>query len=236
MERHQDMAKEKIILCWSGGKDSSMSLYELRRSGDYEVVTLLTTLTEPYDRISMHGVRRVLLEEQAAAVGLPLEKIFISTGASNTEYEEKMKTALLRFKSEGITKVAFGDIFLEDLRAYREANLAKVGMSGVFPIWKRETTELSKSFIAAGFKAVLTCVDTQKLDSMYAGRLFNSRLMDDLPPAVDPCGENGEFHSFVYDGPIFKKEVEWVPGERVLRDNRFCFFDLRPLKESVQYA
>ncbi len=217
--------KEKIILCWSGGKDSAMALYEILNSPAYTVVALLTTLTDTYDRISMHGVRRSLLEKQVDAIGIPLHKIFISKQSSNTEYESKMEAACLYFKNQGVNTVAFGDIFLEDLREYREKNLAKLGMKGLFPIWKRDTTELIRSFIQRGFKAVLTCIDPKSLDSSFVGRSIDEGLIHDLPSRVDPCGENGEFHSFVYDGPIFHEEVKFSLGDKVLRDS-FWFCDL----------
>jgi len=219
---------EKVLFTWSGGKDSAMALYELQNDSAYEVSALLTTVTEKYDRVSMHGVRRILLEEQSESLGLPLEKIFISEKSSNEEYEAKMKEKLTFFKNQRILSVVFGDIFLGDLRKYREENLAKIGMKTVFPIWKRDTTELANKFIDSGFKAVITCVDTNVLDKTFAGRIFDKQFLSDLPPSVDHCGENGEFHSFVFEGPIFKKKISFKIGETVLRDNRFCFCDLIP--------
>ena len=217
---------KKALFAWSSGKDSAMALHELRSSGRYEVSALLSVITEGYDRISMHGVRRILLERQAESLGLSLEKIFISQNSSDKEYEEKMRKVLLNYKEKGVLDVVFGDIFLEDLRKYREDNLARVGMSGVFPIWKRDTAELANTFIDLGFKAVVTCVDTKVLDGSFAGRVFDKRFLQDLPTGVDPCGENGEFHSFVYGGPIFKDEVSLDKGDIVLRDNRFSYCDL----------
>jgi uncharacterized protein (TIGR00290 family) len=217
---------EKILLSWSGGKDSAYSLFELKRKSSFEIVALLTTVTEDYDRVSMHGVRRVLLEQQAESLGVPLEIVWISKNASNQEYESKMQTLLERYRNVGVSTVAFGDIFLEDLRKYRESNLAKIGMKGLFPLWKRDTTEMARSFIAQGFRAVITCVDTQALEAKYVGRSFDEALLRDLPAAIDRCGENGEFHSFVYDGPIFRKKINHALGEVTLRDNRFCFCDL----------
>ena len=222
------MPKEKIVLCWSGGKDSCFSLYELKKTNEYEVVALLTTVTRDYERISMHGVRNQLLEEQARALGLPLEKVTISKGADNQEYETKMGSVLTEFKSRGVSSVAFGDIFLEDLRKYREGNLAKIGMNGVFPIWKRDSTELGRSFIKAGFRAVIACVDSKQLNASFAGRIYDEQFLADLPPSADPCGENGEFHSFVFDGPIFKNPVAFSKGEIVFKDERFYFCDLIP--------
>lgn len=220
--------KEKVLLVWSGGKDSAMALYELMSTGSYEVSALITTITEDFDRVSMHGVRRILLEQQAHSIGLPLERIYISKDTSNHEYEEKMKEKLLFYKEKGILSVAFGDIFLEDIRIYREENLSKIGMKGLFPLWKRDTNELSRRFINLGFKAVITCVDSHVLDRSFVGRPYDERFLKDLPPGVDPCGENGEFHSFVYDGLIFRKRIPFKLGEVVLRESRFYFCDLIP--------
>ncbi len=222
------IAMEKALFAWSGGKDSAMALYELRKSGYCEVAALLSVITEGFDRISMHGVRRVLLERQAELLDLPLEKIYISKKSSNEEYEEKMREILLRFKSNGVTSVVFGDIFLEDLRKYREENLTKIKMNGNFPIWKRDTTELADTFINLGFKAVITCVDSKVLDKSFVGRIFDRQFLHDLPSNVDPCGENGEFHSFVCDGPIFKNEILFDFGKIILRKNRFFYCDLLP--------
>lgn len=219
------MAK-KVLFVWSGGKDSAMALYELQKSCNYEVSALLTTITEKYDRISMHGVRSILLEEQAESLGLPLEKIFISENSSNEEYEAKTKEKLTFYKKKGVFSVVFGDIFLEDLRKYREDNLSKVGMDGIFPVWKVDTTELANKFIDSGFKAVITCVDSNVLDKSFAGRIFDRQFLSDLPSNVDPCGENGEFHTFVFDGPVFQKKISFKIGETVLRENRFYFCDL----------
>jgi uncharacterized protein (TIGR00290 family) len=219
---------ERILLSWSGGKDSAMALYELQITRAYDTSALLTTVTEDYDRISMHGVRRILLEQQAHSLGFPLETVNITKSASNDEYEAKMRTKLMEQQSRGVSSVAFGDIFLEDLRKYREENLSKIGMKGIFPIWKRETTELANTFIDLGFKAIITCVDSKVLDKTFAGRIFDEQFLADLPSSVDPCGENGEFHSFVYDGPTFRKEIAFTVGEVVLRDSRFYFCDLIP--------
>ena len=217
---------EKVLFAWSGGKDSAMALYEAQKSEKYDVAALLTTVTQDYDRISMHGVRRALLEEQAALLGIPLETILISKHSSNEEYEAKMKEALVRYKKEDIVSVVFGDIFLEDLKKYREDNLAKIGLKGVFPIWKRDTRELAAAFIDLGFKAIITCVDSKSLDKSFAGRVFDNQFLSDLPNGIDPCGENGEFHSFVYDGPIFSRGIIFEKGQVVLRNNRFYYCDL----------
>ena len=218
----------KAIMSWSGGKDSSMALYYAQKSGGLKIVALLTTVTEGYDRISMHGVRRILLEQQAAQIGIPLEKVYITQKASNEEWEAKMRSILLHWKGQGAESVVIGDIFLEDLKRYREEKLSEVDMSGIFPIWKRNTTELAHTFIDLGFKAVITCVDSKILPQQFAGRPFDLQFLSDLPQGVDPCGENGEFHTFVYDGPIFRAPVSCKTGEVILRDNRFYFCDLIP--------
>lgn len=221
---------EKVLFCWSGGKDSALAFYELTKSKDYEVVSLLTTITADYDRISMHGVRRALLEQQARNLGVPICEISISRNCANEEYESKMVKALSKFKEEGISSVVFGDIFLEDLRRYRELNLSKLGMKGIFPIWGRNTTELSRSLATLGFQAITTCVDTRKLDKKFAGRIIDAQFLAELPPGVDPCGENGEYHSFVFDMPNFKSRIAFIPGEKVLRDSFFYFCDLLPVE------
>ena len=220
---------EKVLFSWSGGKDSAMALYELQMAHSYEISALLTVVTEDYDRISMHGVRRILLERQADSLGYPLEKILISKNASNEEYESKMRNVLVKYRETGVSSVVFGDIFLEDVRRYREDRLAKIGMKGIFPLWKRDTTKLANTFINLGFKAIVTCVDSNVLDKRFVGRVYNKQFLRELPPNVDPCGENGEFHSFVYDGPIFRRKISFVIGDIVLRDNRFYFCDLIPI-------
>jgi uncharacterized protein (TIGR00290 family) len=219
---------ESVLVSWSGGKDCAMALYEILKNQNYQISALLTTVTEDYDRISMHGVRRILLEQQAASLGFPLEKVFISKDASNEEYESNMGQVLAKYKEAGITSVVFGDIFLEDLRAYREDKLATLDMRGIFPIWKRDTQELAHSLIALGFKAIATCVDTNTLGKQFVGRMIDEQFLSELPTTVDACGENGEYHSFVYDGPIFKEKVFCTRGEIVLRENRFCYCDLIP--------
>lgn len=223
------MTHPQVILGWSGGKDSAMALYELRRQQKYDVVALLTTVTAGYDRISMHGVRRQLLREQAEAVGVPLEEIVIRPGADNAEYEAAMGTALAAWRDRGVTRAAFGDLYLEDVRAYRERLLAGLRMECVFPLWGRNTTDLAREFVALGFRAMICCVDPRALAEPFAGRMLDEQFLADLPAGVDPCGENGEFHSFVTDGPIFERPVACAPGERVLRDS-FFFCDLLPVE------
>ncbi|MBI2633952.1 MAG: diphthine--ammonia ligase [Parcubacteria group bacterium] len=222
-------AKEKILFAWSGGKDSAMALSRLENSQIYDVVGLITTVTKDYERISIHGVRETLLEAQAKSLGIPLEKIYLSKLSSNEEYEEKMRATLLRAKAQGVTAVAFGDIFLEDLKKYREENLAKVQMKGIFPIWKWDTVALARHFIDQGFKAVAVSLDSKFLGQEFAGREFDLEFLRELPKNVDPCGENGEFHSFVYAGPIFKEPIHFERGEVVLREGRFWYCDLLPV-------
>jgi uncharacterized protein (TIGR00290 family) len=192
------------------------------------VLELLTTVTEDYDRISIHGVRCVLLEQQARSLGFPLEEMLISKGASDEEYGREMLRILTRRLASGVFSVVFGDIFLEDVRKYREQTLMKIGMKGIFPLWKRDTRQLARTFIDLGFKAVITCVDSKSLGKDFVGREFDRQFLADLPFNVDPCGENGEFHSFVYDGPIFSERIFFTKGEIVLRENRFYYCDLVP--------
>jgi uncharacterized protein (TIGR00290 family) len=220
--------REKVIVAWSGGKDSVLALCEVLKSGDYEVLELLTTVLKNHNRISIHGVRRVLLEQQAKALRISLEKMFISKIASDAEYEGKLLETLKRHQDKGVSSVVFGDIFLEDIRKYREQVLAKIGTNCVFPLWKRDTNELARAFINLGFKAVITSVDSQVLGEDFAGREYDEKFLSDLPANVDPCGENGEFHSFVYNGPIFCKRIGYKKGALSLRDNRFYSSDLLP--------
>jgi len=218
---------DEVLFCWSGGKDSAMALHALRAAGDCRVAALLTTITEEYDRISMHGVRRALLERQAESLGLPLHAVLIPPQCINATYEARMKDALAQYFALGVRRVAFGDIFLEDLRAYREKNLGQVGMQALFPIWKRDTHELAREFVRLGFRAITVCVDPRVLDASFAGRELDASFFADLPPGADPCGENGEFHTFVFDGPVFQTPIAFRVGEKVLRDG-FCFCDLLP--------
>jgi len=224
---------EKILFTWSGGKDSAMALYELQKVYSYKILALLTTVTAGYARISMHGVRNTLLEQQIESLGFPLLKVYISKNSSNEEYEAKMKNALLRYQAQGVSSVAFGDIFLEDLRRYREENLFSIGLKGIFPLWRRNTTILAHRFIDLGFKAVITCVDSRFLNKSFAGRVFDKQFLSELPKNVDPCGENGEFHSFVFDGPIFRKKILYKEGVIVLRNNRFYYCDLIPARQRI---
>lgn len=218
---------KRALLSWSGGKDSSLSLYEVTKGGEFVVAALLTTLTKDFGRISMHGVRRELLQSQASELGLQVDEVWISKDAANTEYEERMRKTLEGRKAEGIEHIIFGDIFLEDIRRYREDRLSKIGVQGIFPLWGKPTKDLANLFIEKGFKAILCCVDPKALPKEFCGREFDRSLLDDLPLKVDPCGENGEFHTFVYDGPIFENRIEVRAGEVVLRDG-FYFADILP--------
>jgi len=216
---------EPVIISWSGGKDSALALAETLRDARYDVIGLLTTVTRDYDRISMHGVRRDLLRDQVEAIGVPLTEAVICAGASNADYEAAFADAIAEFRTAGVGRVVFGDLFLTDIRAYRERQLAALGMQCLFPVWGRDTARLACDFVAAGFRAFLCCVDPRQLDGSFCGREFDATLLDDLPAGVDACGENGEFHTFVYDGPIFGRPVPCHRGEVVSRDG-FWYCDL----------
>ena len=219
---------EPILFCWSGGKDSAMALHTLLGQKQYQVAALLTTVTEGYERISMHGVRCELLRQQARLIGLPLHEVRIPPNCSNAIYEARMEEALATHSANGVRTVAFGDIFLEDLRAYREKNLAGVGMTAIFPIWKRDTRELIQYFQAQGFRSIAVCVDGKVLPRTFAGRELDKAFFAELPAGVDFCGENGEFHTFVFDGPILQSPLRVRTGEIVERDS-FIFCDLLPM-------
>lgn len=218
---------QKVLVAWSGGKDSALALHEILQSPHYEVASLLTTLTADYDRVSMHGVRHTLLEMQAQALRLPVHQVFISKGATNEEYESQMEAALYHFRPLGVSTVVFGDIHLEDVRKYREDNLAKAKMKALFPLWGRDSAEVANTFVEVGFKAIVTCVDSKALARDFCGRVIDRHFLADLPHSVDPCGENGEFHSFVFDGPVFTRSVPFAVGEIVHRDTLY-FCDLLP--------
>lgn len=204
-----------------------MALHSLLRNPDFEVIALLTTVTEGFDRISMHGVRRELLHRQAESIGLPVEEVHIPPQCVNAVYEARMAEAVLRFRERGVLHAGFGDIFLEDLRAYRERKLLQADMTAVFPIWKVDTRELAARFLEDKFRAIAVCIDPAKLDRSFAGRELDASFFRDLPADVDPCGENGEFHTFVFDGPIFRAPVPVQVGQVVERDS-FVFCDLLP--------
>jgi len=222
-----------LVFVWSGGKDSAMALHSLLQDPQFEVAALLTTVTEGFERISMHGVRRELLRLQADSIGLLLTEVRIPPECPNSLYESRMAEASLRFRDRGIRHFAFGDIFLRDLRAYREKNLAQLDMLALFPIWDIDTRQLAARFIDHGFRAVTVCIDPKKLDASFAGRQLDASFFRDLPPGIDPCGENGEFHTFVFDGPIFRSPIRVRTGQVVERDS-FVFCDLIPIAEGDQ--
>jgi uncharacterized protein (TIGR00290 family) len=215
-----------LVVSWSGGKDSTLALNEILNSPDYEVSSLITTVTKGYDRISIHGVRNELLDKQVESIGLPLHKVSIPKDSTNDQYEKALKDILLYFKNQGINEVVFGDIFLEDVKKYRDELLDKLYMKGVYPIWKKDSKELARKFIELGFKSVTTCIDSQQIDKKFVGREYDSEFLNDLPNSADPCGENGEFHTFVYDGPLFDKKIDFTKGKIVFRDDRFYYCDL----------
>jgi len=219
----------KAIFSWSTGKDSAMALFSVLKSNEFEILALLTTVSDEFRRVSMHGVREELLDQQAASAGFPIEKVHIPYPCPNNIYEQKMTNILTRYKAKGLTHAIFGDLFLEDIRKYREEKLAQVGVTPVFPLWKQDTSELAKRMLRVGFRAIITCVDPKKLDPKFAGHYFDEKFLDELPPTVDPCGENGEFHTFVFEGPIFKNRIEVVVGESIMRDG-FQFADILPMR------
>ena len=231
MNRTPTSAQQRAVLVsWSGGKDSCFALYEIQKAPNIRLEALLTTVTRDFDRISMHGVRRVLLERQAESLGIPLQQIFIAKGAGNYEYEQRMGEAFAIYQQRGIDVVVFGDLFLQDIRAYRERLLARFNMRGLFPVWGRDTTQFIRDFTGLGFKAIIVSVDPAQLDPAFCGRLIDEAFLADLPRGVDPCGENGEFHTFVFDGPNFRNPVNFSIGELVCRDS-FWFCDLVPVDQ-----
>lgn len=240
----------KSFFNWSGGKDSSLALYHILTNKSYSVEKLLTNVNNQHRRISMHGVREELLEQQATSIGIPLQKLVLPDQPTMAEYEEQMMQTMRQLQKENFTHSIFGDIFLEDLKIYRETQLAKLQMTAVFPLWKKDTTELIHEFIDLGFKTIVVCVKAELLDKSFAGRIIDKDFLKDLPVNVDPCGENGEFHTFVYDGPVFKNSVLFETGEKVFREYKapandkdkcfthqpsvlssmgFWFYDLLPL-------
>jgi uncharacterized protein (TIGR00290 family) len=221
-------SRPKAWLAWSSGKDSAWSLHAIRNSGEVDVVALLTTVNRTHGRVAMHAVRESLLEIQAAEVGLPLVKVPIPYPCPNEVYERAMSEAMAHARADGVYRVVFGDLFLGDIRAYREKQLAACGMAPIFPLWGRETGRLADEMLAGGLCAYLTCVDPRKLDRSFAGRRFDAQMLRALPLGVDPCGENGEFHSCVTAGPMFRKPIPISVGEIVGRDG-FVFADLLPL-------
>ena len=226
----------KSIFNWSGGKDSALALYHILKDKDYSIESLITTVNREKDRISMHGVRRTLLEKQANSLGISLHQVLLSEMPSMEEYDEKMKIMLREFKNQGVTHSIFGDIFLEDLRAYRDGKLAQLEMKGYYPLWQMDTYKLYNEFITLGFRAVIVCTNSRYLDESYLGRELDHDLLNEIPADVDPCGENGEFHTFVFDGPLFQYPIDFTIGEKVFRsyeseqkskyDTGFWYLDL----------
>ena len=214
------MAKSRAYMNWSGGKDSALALHQIRNSGGFEITHLLTSINSTHNRISMHGVRRSLLEAQAASIGIPLKTIELPEQPDMATYERNMSEAVHELKDTGCTPSIFGDIFLEDLRVYRESKLRELDISCEFPLWHQNTLMLTKEFIAQGFRAVVVCVDGKYLDKSFCGRMIDESFLAELPANVDPCGENGEFHSFVFDGPVFKEKISFSIGETVCREYR----------------
>jgi uncharacterized protein (TIGR00290 family) len=227
---------QNAIFNWSGGKDSALSLYYILREKEFNVQSLVTTVNVDKDRISMHAVRNSLLEKQAESIGLPLYKVRVSEMPSMEEYNMQMHSMLTVFKAQGVTHSIFGDIFLEDLKEYRDQKLAQVDIQGHYPLWKRNTSELLNEFIALGFRTVIVCVNAKYLDDSFLGRELDQDFLNDLPHGVDPCGENGEFHTFVFEGPIFKNPIQFTLGEKIYRsyegnaaanhDTGFWYIDL----------
>jgi len=217
----------RALVSWSSGKDSAWALHEVRRAGGVDVVGLLTTVTDPFSRVAMHAVREDLLDAQAAALRLPCRKVRLPWPCPNETYEARMAEALADARAAGVTHVVFGDLFLADIRAYREEKLAGTGIAPLFPLWGRDTAALARTMIEGGLRATLTCVDPRALDARFAGRAFDGSLLAELPPGVDPCGEKGEFHSFAWAGPMYDAPIPVAPGEVVVRDG-FVFADLVP--------
>ncbi|MDH2900128.1 MAG: diphthine--ammonia ligase [archaeon] len=230
------MKPNNALLSWSGGKDSSLALYELRENEkfkDLQVKALLTTFTRDYNRISMHGVRRELVLAQSTSIGLPIEEVWIPSKATNEIYQSETIKSIMKWKEkEDTSSIVFGDLFLEDIRAYREKFLREIGIECVFPLWKKDTSELARLFLDYGFKAIICTVDPKKLDPEFCGRDYDHEFLSDIPESVDPCGENGEFHTFVYGGPIFKEKVQVMVGDIVEREG-FYFADILPKSQTV---
>jgi uncharacterized protein (TIGR00290 family) len=226
----------RAILAWSGGKDSALALQQVRQAGTYLIEGLLTTITKEHDRVCMHGVRTALLDRQAQALGLPVDKIELDAHESQEGYDAKMQACLADYRRRGIGTVVFGDLFLQDVRQYRQTNLSRVDMQAAFPLWQQDTRALARTFMETGFKAVITCVDLQALPLTFLGREYDRTFLADLPAGVDPCGENGEFHSFVHDGPLFRAPIAFERGCTITRENRFAYIDLIPTTDTVPQA
>jgi uncharacterized protein (TIGR00290 family) len=220
---------EKVLISWSGGKDCALALHDILSSGEYEVAGLLTTVTGDQDRINMHDTRCSLLEKQAKSLGFPWEKVAISSHTSPADYEPSLVQALTKHKEAGATSVVFGDIFREDLKKYRELNLARLKMKGIFPLWKRDNFQIMESLITLGFKAIIVSINTNALDRRFVGRMIDWKFMFDFPKTADVCGEHGEYHTFVYDGPIFKQAIPYKVGKTFVREGHFNYCDLIPI-------
>ena len=220
-------ARPKALVSWSSGKDSAFALHCVRQGGEVEIAGLLTTVNSQFGRVAMHGVREALLDAQADALGLRCWKVPIPWPCTNAIYEAEVSRVLREAQREGVTHLVFGDLFLADLRAWREARLSEIGIQGLFPLWMRDTSQLAREMLASGLQATLTCVDPKKLSPSFSGRSFDAGLLTDLPAGTDPCGENGEFHTFASAGPMFSRSIEVSVGETVERDG-FVFTDLLP--------
>jgi uncharacterized protein (TIGR00290 family) len=229
----QTGARPKAWLAWSTGKDSAWALHVARQTGQFEITALLTTVNRTHERVAMHAVRESLLEIQAEAAGLPLVKVPIPSPCPNEVYEQAMSEAMARARAEGVYHVIFGDLFLEDIRAYREKHLAACGMTPLFPVWRRDTRALAEEMLSSGLSAYLTCIDPRKLSPLFASRRYDADLLASLPPDVDPCGENGEFHTFACAGPMFRHPIAVTAGQVVHRDG-FIFADLLPTAEAAR--
>jgi uncharacterized protein (TIGR00290 family) len=231
---HSAEAKMKTVISFSGGKDSTLSLYKIQNQPEYEVDSLLVTLTEGFDRVSIHGVRYELLKQQSESLGIPLREVWLPQECPNEKYQELMGKAVADMKADGVTHMVFGDIHLQDVRDYREKMLAGTGVTTIFPLWHQPVEEISREFIDLGFKTVLTCIDTESLDKSFAGRVYDLELIRDYPKDHDICGENGEFHSFVFDGPNFQYPIKFQLGEQKItpdyltKKDRFLYIDLIP--------
>jgi uncharacterized protein (TIGR00290 family) len=225
----------RAVAFWSGGKDSGLAIDRLRRDGGYDIVALITTVNDQFRRVSMHGVREELIDQQAEAIGIPVHKMYVG-GGSNDDYVPALRATLGIFKSEGVAHVVFGDIFLEDLRQWRERLLESLGMTGIFPLWKANTRALAWEFIQRRFKAVVCCTDDAHLNETAVGRSLDEAFFQSLPAAVDPCGENGEYHTFVYDGPIFRRPVKFAIGETIYRPLQAAYAGTSPATPAASSA